>query len=103
MQKLKVKDNVVILAGKDKGKKGTILSINFKTNRVTVSGVNIFKKAMKPSQQSPQGGITDIEKAVHISNVALVSPKTGKATRVKVVSKSGKLSRVAVKCGSEIK
>lgn len=102
MQKLKVSDTVVVLAGKDKGKTGKIKEINWKTNRVVVEGVNIVKKAMKPTQQNPQGGIVDIEKAVHVSNVAVADPKTGKGTKVKVQNKNGKNIRVA-KSGAEIK
>lgn len=100
MQKLKVEDNVVVIAGKDKGKTGKIKSINFKTNKVHVDGVNIVKKAVRPTQENPNGGILEVERAIHISNVALVSPKTNKATRVKVDKKDGKNVRVAVACKS---
>ncbi len=102
MQKLKVNDNVVVLAGKDKGKQGKIKNINWKTNRVVVEGVNIVKKTMKPNQQNPQGGLVDVEKALHVSNVAVTDPKSGKATRVKVTEKNGKKIRVA-KSGADIK
>jgi large subunit ribosomal protein L24 len=102
MHKLKVNDTVVILAGKDKGKQGKIKDINWKTNRVQVEGVNIVKKAMKPTQQNPQGGIVDIEKAVHSSNVAVADPKSGKATKVKIQNKNGKNVRVT-KSGAELK
>lgn len=100
MQKLKVNDEVIVLAGKNKGKKGKVLKINSKTNRVVVEGVNVVKKALKPTQENPTGGFSDIEKALHVSNVAVVSPKTGGATRVKIENKDGKKVRVAVKCGS---
>jgi len=100
MQKLKVNDEVVILAGKDKGKKGKIVKINDKTNRILVEGVNVFKKTIKPTQENPNGGFADIEKPVDRSNVAVVSPKTGTATRIKIEDKDGKKVRVAVKCGS---
>ena len=103
MQKLKVNDTVQILAGKDKGKQGKIRSINFKTNRVLVEGVNIVKKAIKPNQQNQQGGIVDMEKAVHISNVALLDPKSGKPTRVAIKTIDGKNTRVAAKSKAEIK
>ncbi len=103
MQKLKVNDTVQVLAGKDKGKKGKIKTINFKTNRVVVEGVNMVKKALKPNQANPQGGIVDMEKAVHISNVALLDPKAGKPTRVSFKSLSGKNVRVAAKGKTEIK
>ena len=102
MQKLKVNDTVFVTTGKDKGKTGKIKSINWKTNRVFVEGVNVVKKAMRPSQQSPQGGIVDLEKSLHISNVAVVDAKSGKATRVKVQEKSGKKIRVG-KSGVEVK
>jgi large subunit ribosomal protein L24 len=103
MQKLKVKDTVQVLAGKDKGKQGKIRSINFKTNRVVVEGVNMVKKAVRPNQQNQQGGIVDMEKAIHISNVALLDPKSGKPTRVTVKKVDGKNTRVATKSKSDIK
>jgi large subunit ribosomal protein L24 len=103
MQKLKVNDTVQVLAGKDKGKQGKIKSINFKTNRVLVEGVNMVKKAVKPNQQNQQGGIIDMEKAIHISNVAPLDPKSGKPTRVAFKDVGGKTVRVAAKSKSEIK
>jgi large subunit ribosomal protein L24 len=104
MQKLKVNDTVQVLAGKDKRKKGKIKSINFKTNRVVVEGVNVVKKAIRPNQANQQGGIVDMEKAIHISNVALLDPKSGKPTRVKVKQENGKnVGRVASKSKHDIK
>ncbi len=100
MQKLKVNDEVIVVAGKDKGKTGKVAKINFKKSTVLVAGVNLVKKALKPTQENPTGGIVDVEKALHISNVALVSPKTSKATRVRIEEKDGKKVRVAVACGS---
>jgi large subunit ribosomal protein L24 len=102
MQKLKLNDEVVILAGSSKGTKGKILSINWKKNRVLVEGVNVKKKCVKPTQENPDGGIIDKECELHISNVAIVSPKDGKATRVKFELKDKKITRVAVKCGSKL-
>lgn len=103
MQKLKVNDTVQVLAGKDKGKQGKVKAINFKTNRVVVEGVNIVKKAIKPNQQNQQGGIVDMEKAIHISNVALLDPKSGKPTRVTIKKVDGNNVRVATKSKSELK
>lgn len=103
MQKLKVSDEVILLSGKDKGKKGKVQSINFKTNRVLVEGVNKVKKSLKPTQENPTGGFSDKEKPVHISAVGIVSPKTGKASRVKIVTKGDKKLRVLVACGTELK
>ncbi|EQC46851.1 50S ribosomal protein L24 [Bacteriovorax sp. Seq25_V] len=100
MQKLKVSDQVVVLAGKDKGKTGEVKKINFKKNVVYVAGVNVLKKAVKPTQENPAGGIMDMEAPLHISNVAVVSPKTKKATRVRIEEKDGKKVRVAVSCGT---
>jgi large subunit ribosomal protein L24 len=103
MQKLKVNDTVQVIAGKDKGKNGKIKSINFKTNRVVVEGMNVWKKAVKPNQQNQQGGIVDIEKGIHISNVALTDPKSGKPTRVAIKTTGDKKIRVAAKSKQEIK
>jgi large subunit ribosomal protein L24 len=103
MQKIRVNDEVIVTAGKDKGKKSTIKSLNFKTKTAIVEGVNMVKKSMKPSQENPDGGFADLEKGINISNIAVVSPKTGAATRVRIEDKNGKKVRVAVKCGSELK
>jgi len=100
MQKLKVNDDVVIVAGKDKGKTGKLSKVNYKTSKVLVEGVNIVKKALRPSQENPQGGFTEVEKPIHISNIQVLSPKTKKGTRVRIEEKDGKKVRVAVACGS---
>lgn len=103
MQKLKLNDEVIVLAGKDAGKKGKVKNINLKKKTVIVDGVNVFKKAVKPSQENPNGGFADLEKGINISNIALVSPKTGGPTRVRIENKDGKKVRIATKCGSELK
>ncbi len=103
MQKLRVNETVQVLAGKDKGKQGKIKKINFKTNRVVVEGVNVVKKAVKPNQANQQGGIVDLEKGIHISNVAPLDPKSGKPTRVAVKKVNGKNTRVAAKSQAELK
>lgn len=100
MQKLKLSDDVIILAGKEKGKTGTVIDLNFKQSKVLVKGINMVKKTMKPTQENPNGGIFDKEAYVHMSNIALVSPKTKKGTRVRIEEKDGKKVRVAVACGS---
>lgn len=102
MQKIKLSDEVIIVAGKDKGKKGKVLKIDNKNDRILVEGINMVKKSFKPTQEKPDGGYTEFEKSVHASNVAIVSPKTGGATRVRIEDKNGKKVRVAVKCGSEL-
>ena len=100
MQKVKVNDEVVITAGKDKGKTGKVLNINAKTSKVVVDGINTVKKALKPSQQNPEGGFATNFAPIHISNVALVSPKTKKPSRVKIEVKNGKSVRVLKACGT---
>lgn len=102
--KLKIKkgDQVVILTGKDKGKKGEVLRVIPEDGRVLVAGVNIATKHTKPSQTTP-GGIQKTELPLHISNVALMDPKSGKATRVGYTTlKDGKKVRVAKKSGEQI-
>ncbi len=100
MNKFKINDEVVVLAGKDKNKKGKLTKINYKKDTVIVEGVNLVKKTVKASQENPEGGIVDKERAIHISNIACVSPKTGKATRVSFKEENGKKVRIAKACGS---
>lgn len=80
--KLKKGDQVVIIAGKDKGKTGTITKVAPTTNRVIVAGINMIKKATKPNAQTGEGGgILEKEAPIHASNVMILDPKTGKGTR----------------------
>lgn len=102
--KLKIKkgDQVIVLTGKDKGAKGEVLKTFPVKNRVLVQGVNLVTKHEKPSQFSA-GGIQKKELPIHASNVALVDPKSGKATRIGYkVLKDGKKVRVAKKSGETI-
>jgi len=100
MQKIKLNDEVIVVAGKNKGKVGKVKKLNLEKSKVVVESVNLVKKMIKPTQENPQGGIIDIEAPLHISNVAVISPKTNKATRVRIEEKDGKKVRVAVSCGS---
>ena len=102
MQKIRINDEVLVIAGKNKGDKGKILKVDEKRNRVFVEGINKVKKALKPTQQNPAGGFAEIEKSIHRSNVMLVSPKNNKRTRVKIVNTNGKNTRVATSCGSTL-
>lgn len=102
MQKIKVNDEVVVIAGKDKGKTGKVKTLNLKKNVALIEGVNMVKKTLKPTQENPAGGIVEKESPVHMSNIAIVSPKTKKATRVRIEEKDGKKVRIAVACGSVI-
>lgn len=101
--KLKKGDLVEVIAGKDKGKQGKILSLITKTSRVIVEGVNRVKRHTKPSQKNPQGGIIEKSAAIHWSNVLLVDPKTNKGGRIKIVAKGDKKTRVFKRTGSELK
>ena len=79
--KIKKKDRVIVIAGKDKGKTGEVTAVFPKQNRVTVSGVNMIARHTKPSQRNPQGGINRVEAPIHVSNVAHLDPKDKKAAR----------------------
>lgn len=104
MKRLCIGDEVKVLAGKDRGKIGTIMRFNgSKRSYVLVQGVNMNKKAVKPTQEDPNGGIFDKENFLHISNVALMSPKLKKPSRIKIEVKDGKRVRVLKKCNSEVK
>ena len=96
-------DKVIVIAGRDKGKSGIIQKVIPEQNRVVVEGVNVRKKHQKPTQANPEGSINEIYVPIDASNVAVVDPKTKKATRVGYsVDKNGKKVRVAKKSGSKL-
>ena len=102
--KLKVKkgDEVIVLAGKDKGKKGAILQVIPAERRVLVAGINKVKRHTKPGRDGG-GGIIEKEATLHVSNVALVDKKTGKATRVGYkIEKDGTKVRIAKRSGEKV-
>ena len=106
MSKLHIKkgDNVYVNSGEDRGKQGRVLSVDVKKQRAIVEGLNMVSKAMRPNAQHPNGGIVKMEAPIHVSNLNLVDPKTGKPTRVgHKVNAEGKKVRVAKKSGEEIK
>ncbi len=101
--KIKKGDQVIVLTGRNKGEKGEVLKAIPEESRVIVQGVNMVKKHRKPSQLNPKGGIESIELSMHVSNVALLDPKEGKATRVGYKTlKDGKKVRVAKRSGETI-
>lgn len=103
VQRLQKGDNVIVIAGKDKGKKGKVARVFLETDRVIVEGVNLVKRHMKPNPRMQQGGILEREQPLAASNVMLVDPSTGKGTRIKVkTDDKGNKIRVAVKSGEEI-
>ena len=105
MTKMNIKkgDTVVVLAGKDKGKQGEVLRAYPEKQRVAVKDVQIARKALRPTQANPQGGIASIEMPIHVSNVMLVCPECKQPTRVSVVrNEHGKKIRVCKKCSKQI-
>ena len=100
-KKLKIKtgDNVIVIAGKDKGKTGNVLSVLRSEDRIVVEGVNIVKHHRKATQENP-GKIEEKEASIHISNVSHLDPDSGKPTRVKYEVKDGVKKRISVVSGS---
>lgn len=102
--RLKKDDNVVVLAGKEKGRTGKVVATHPTLNKVTVEGINIVKKAMKPTQKYPQGGIIQITKPIDVSKVAIVEPTSKKPSRIGYkIDKEGNKVRIFKKSGKEIK
>ncbi|MCR5644628.1 MAG: 50S ribosomal protein L24 [Prevotella sp.] len=105
MAKLHIRknDTVMVLAGEDKGKTGKVLKVLVKEQRAIVEGVKIVTKSAKPSAKNPQGGFEKVEAPIHISNLSLVDPKSGKPTRVSIKHEGKNVIRIAKKSGEEIK
>ncbi|MCC8061648.1 MAG: 50S ribosomal protein L24 [Rikenellaceae bacterium] len=101
---IKKGDTVYVNAGDNKGQQGKVLEVIVEKQRAIVEGVNMVSKHTKPNAANPQGGIVKQEAPIHISNLQPLDPKSGKATRVgRKKNEQGKLVRVAVKSGEEIK
>lgn len=106
MSKLHIKkgDTVFVNAGESKGQIGKVLKVLVAEKRAVVEGVNMVSKSQKPSAKNPQGGIVKQEAPVHISNLNVIDPKSGKPTRIgRKLNADGKLVRYAKKSGEEIK
>lgn len=102
--RLKKDDTVIVLAGKYKGKTGKVTATHPRENKVTVEGINIVKKAMKPTRAKPQGGIVEITKPIWVSKVAILEPGTKKPSRIGYeLAKDGTKKRIFKKTGKEIK
>ncbi|AWW30029.1 50S ribosomal protein L24 [Echinicola strongylocentroti] len=96
-------DTVKVLSGDDKGKSGKILSVDLEKRKAIVEGLNMVTKHVKPTAANPQGGIEKKEAAIHISNLMLIDPKTGEATRTgRKLGENGKLVRYSKKTGEVI-
>ena len=101
---IKKGDMVQVIAGDNKGKQGKVLKVEVSKQRAIVEGVNICKKATKPNAQNPQGGIIEKEAPIHVSNLMVLDPKSGKPTKLgRKADAKGKLVRYAKKSGEEIK
>jgi large subunit ribosomal protein L24 len=103
LRKIKKDDEVIVLTGRDKGKRGKVVRVITGDNRVIVQGVNMVKRHQRADQTNPQGGIVEKEATIHVSNVAHVDPKTGDATRVGVkVLEDGRKVRFSKRSGEVI-
>ena len=101
---IKKGDTVCVIAGDSKGQQGKVLKVEVSKQRAIVEGVNLVKKATKPNAKNPQGGIVEQEAPIHISNLQVLDPQSGKPTRVgRRTNAEGKLVRFAKKSGEEIK
>jgi large subunit ribosomal protein L24 len=97
-------DTVIVITGESKGQKGRVLEVKRVKNRAIVEGINMVSKHTKPNAKSPQGGILKKEAPVHISNLMLIDPASGKQTRIgKRLNNKNKLVRYSKKSGEEIK
>ena len=105
MSKLHIKknDTVIVLTGEDKGKTGKVLKVLVDKQKAIVEGINFVNKSSKPSAKNPQGGFEKVEAPIHISNISLIDPKSGKSTRVAIKREGKKVVRIAKKSVEEIK
>ena len=101
---IKKGDTVCVIAGDNKGQQGKVLKVEVSKQRAIVEGVNLVKKATKPNAKNPQGGIVEQEAPIHISNLQVLDPQSGKPSRVgRRANAEGKLVRFAKKSGEKIK
>ena len=106
MSKLHIKkgDTVIVNAGDDRGKQGRVVRVLVSKNKAVVEGVNVVSKSTKPSAKHPQGGIVKMEAPIHVSNLSLIDPASGKATRIgRRKNDAGVTVRYSKKSGEEIK
>jgi large subunit ribosomal protein L24 len=100
--KIRRDDEVLVTAGKDKGKTGKVLRVDPAKERVYVEGLNIVKRHQRPNQMGQQGGVIEKEGPIHVSNVAILDPKDGKPTRIGIEREDGRRFRVAKRSGQRI-
>jgi large subunit ribosomal protein L24 len=98
--RLRKGDRVRVIAGKHKGLEGEILAVRRDSGRVLVEGVNVVKKAQRPTQENPRGGFREQEAPIHVSNVQVLDPQTGEPTRIRVrTGEDGRKERIAATSG----
>lgn len=100
--RLKKGDSVRVVSGSHKGSEGKILAILPESNRVIVEGVNIIKKAQRPTQDNPRGGFVEREAAIHASNVQILDPQSGKPSRIAYKSEGKSKIRISSKTGARL-
>lgn len=101
--RLRTGDNVKVISGKHKGQSGKILSIDRVKNRVFVEKVNVIRKALRPTQDNPQGGYREQEASINASNVMVIDPKSGETTRIGMqFLDNGRKVRIARKSGARL-
>ena len=100
--KLKKGDNVIVIAGKDKGKKGKIVRVLMQINKVVVEGANMTKKHQRPRKSGEKGSVISMAMPIHASNVMIADPKTGKPSRLGKKKVGDKMVRIARKSNQEI-
>ncbi len=100
--RIKKGDNVKVIAGKHKGSEGEVIAVFRDTSRVLVKNVNVIKKAQRPTQENPRGGFVEQEAPIHLSNVQLLDPKSGKPTRIGYRFEDGSKVRYSVSSGTKL-
>jgi large subunit ribosomal protein L24 len=104
MPKMRIRtdDQVEVIAGKDKGKRGRVIRVDRARERVVVEGLNIVKRHQRPGPQGTGGGVIEQEAPIHVSNVALIDPESDRPTRIRVEREGGRPFRVAARSGRRI-
>ncbi len=100
--KIRKGDKIIVISGKDAGRQGTVDRTYPKQQKILVTGINIAKKHIKKSEQTPQGGVADVPRSIQVSNVLLVCPKCKKHSTVGYKVEKGKKTRICNKCKSKV-
>lgn len=100
--KIRTKDTIIVIVGKDKGKKGQVERVYSKRDKVLVKGINAYKKHVRKSEELPQGGVVELFRPIHISKVMLVCPSCNKPTRIGFLTEKNKKLRKCKKCNKTI-